>query len=98
MAVKLHRCPNVWAKVGGHPCWKVQKALDDQGIDYEIAKGPLRRSKRDEIEAHTGGRLYPAIEFEDGTWYRAESSEMVRTIREGRLMEHAGQTAAATSG
>ena len=99
MAVKLHRCPNVWVKVSGHPCWKVQKALDDQGIDYEIDKGPLRRAKRDEMEAHTGGRLYPAIEFEDGTWYREESREMERTIREGRLMEKSvGQAAGATSG
>ena len=40
MALKLHRCPNIFVKVKGHPCWKVQKALDDQGIDYEIAKGP----------------------------------------------------------
>jgi len=98
MAVKLHRCPNVWVKVSGHPCWKVQKALDDQGIEYEIAKGPLRRAKRDEMEEHTGARLYPAIEFEDGSWYREESGEMERTIREGRLMEKASQTAAATSG
>ena len=35
MAIKLHRCSNVWVKVGGHPCWKVQKALDDAGIDYK---------------------------------------------------------------
>ena len=98
MAVKLHRCGNTWAKLKGHPCWRVQKALDDQGVDYEIAKGPLRRAKRDEMQAHTGARLYPAIEFENGTWYREESADMERTIREGRLMEKAGQTAAATSG
>ena len=40
MAVKLHRCPSTWAKLGGHPCWKVQKALDEQGIEYETVKGP----------------------------------------------------------
>ena len=40
MAVKLHRCSNVWVKLSGHPCWKVQKALDEQGIDYELVKGP----------------------------------------------------------
>ena len=60
MAVKLHRCPNVWVKVSGHPCWKVQKALDDMGVDYEIAKGPLRRAKRDEMVEHTGQAQYPA--------------------------------------
>ena len=36
MAVKLHRCKNVWVKLGGHPCWRVQKALDEAGIDYEV--------------------------------------------------------------
>jgi hypothetical protein len=35
-------------------------------------------------------RLYPAIRFDDGTWYREESSEMARTIAEGRLMDKAG--------
>ena len=43
MAVKLHRCPNIWAKTKGHPCWRVQKALDDHGIDYEVIPGPWPR-------------------------------------------------------
>jgi hypothetical protein len=90
MAVKLHRCPNEWVKVAGHPCWKVEKALREMGIDYELAPGPVRRSKRDEMEAQTGQRLYPAIEFENGTWYRDQSKDMEQTIREGRLMEKSG--------
>jgi glutathione S-transferase-like protein len=85
MAVKLHRCRNEWVKVGAHPCWKVQKALDDQGIEYEVALGPVRRGKRDHMDAATGQRLYPAIEFEDGTWYRQESKDMICRIREGKL-------------
>jgi hypothetical protein len=36
---------------------------------------------------HTGQRLYPAIEFEDGTWYREESRDMEKAIRNGELME-----------
>ena len=90
MAVKLHRCSTEWVKVAGHPCWKVEKALKDMGIDYELAPGPVRRSKRNEMEAHTGQRLYPAIEFENGTWYREQSKDMEQTIREGRLMEKSG--------
>src|SRR3954466_5519599 len=39
VAVKLHRCPTMWAKFGKHPCWHVQKALDEQGVDYEVVKG-----------------------------------------------------------
>src|SRR5919204_208322 len=47
MAIKLHRCKNVWVKFGGHPCWKVQKALDDMGIQYEDEQaGRLERSDR----------------------------------------------------
>jgi glutathione S-transferase len=90
MAVKLHRCRNQWVKIGGHPCWRVQKALDEAGVEYEVVPGPVRRSKRDEMEAHTGQRLYPAIELENGTWYREESTSMATTIRAGRLAEKSG--------
>jgi glutathione S-transferase len=85
MAVKLHRCPNLWVKFDGHPCWKVQKALDEQGLDYEIVKGPLRRGNRDDLEALSGQRKYPVIEFEDGRSYRAESKDMAARIRAGEL-------------
>ena len=37
------------------------------------------------MDAGTGQRRYPAIEFEDGTWYREESKDMERRIREGKL-------------
>jgi glutathione S-transferase len=96
MAIKLHRCPNLWVKIGAHPCWKVQKALDEQGIEYELVKGPLRRGKRDDIERLSGQRQYPVIEFEDGSVYREESKDMAKTIEEGKLREKAG--AGASSG
>ena len=96
MAVILHRCKNVWVKVPGHPCWSVQKALDEQGIDYEVDRGPWpSRKARTAMIENTGQALYPAIEFEDGSWYREDSKEMVRTIKEGRLMEKAGGDAPA---
>jgi glutathione S-transferase len=75
----------MWVKIGGHPCWKVQKALDDQGVEYEVVKGPVRRGKRDDLERLSGQRLYPVIQFEDGTIYREQSKDMVATIRAGRL-------------
>jgi glutathione S-transferase len=87
MAVRLHRCPNVWVKLSAHPCWRVQKALDDAGVEYELVRGPLRSGKRDEIERLTGQRKYPVIEFDDGSAYREESTEMADTIRAGRLDE-----------
>jgi len=94
MAIKLHRCSNVWVKVSGHPCWKVQKALDDQGIQYEIVKGPLFKSKRTELEQKSGQRQYPVIEFEDGSVYREESKDMAATITAGKLDEKRGGAAA----
>lgn len=87
MAVKLHRCSATWVKVGAHPCWRVQKALDEQGIEYEVVKGPLRPGKRDELDRISGQRRYPAIEFEDGRVYREESADMARRIGAGQLFE-----------
>jgi glutaredoxin len=86
VAVKLHRCPTMWVKISGHPCWKVQKALDEQGIEYEVVKGPLRRADRDELEKLSGQRKYPVIEFDDGTVYRDESKQMAARIRRGELL------------
>ena len=85
MAVKLHRCSVTWFKSDLHPCWRVQKALDEQGIEYEVVTGPLRPGKRDEMEQLSGQRKYPAIEFEDGRVYRAESKDMAERIRAGDL-------------
>jgi glutathione S-transferase len=85
MAVKLHRCPVMFAKFDGHPCWKVQKALDEQGVEYELVKGPLRSGKREELEQLSGQRKYPVIEFEDGRIYREESKQMAAKIRAGEL-------------
>jgi glutathione S-transferase len=90
MAVKLHRCSAMWAKVGAHPCHRVQKALDEQGIEYEVVKGPLRPGKRDELERISGQRKYPAIEFEDGSAYREESADMAKRIQAGQLFEGSG--------
>ena len=95
MAVKLHRCSNIWVKVQGHPCWKVQKALDEAGVDYEVVKGPLFKNKRTELEEKSGQRLYPVIEFEDGSVYREQSKDMAARIRDGKLFEGRGASAEA---
>jgi glutathione S-transferase len=87
MAVKLHRCPVMWAKMGAHPCWRVQKALDEQGVEYEVVKEPIRPGKRGELERLSGQRKLPAIEFEDGRIYREESAEMADRVRAGELFE-----------
>ncbi len=85
MAVKLHRCSTMWLK-GPHPCWKVQKALDEAGIEYEVVTHPaFPRSRRREYIALTGQKLLPAIQLQDGTVIREESKDLVARIREGRL-------------
>ncbi|MFN8222174.1 MAG: hypothetical protein U0R50_02880 [Gaiellales bacterium] len=86
MAVKLHRCGATWFRANVHPCWVVEKALQDKGVEYEIVKEawPLR-SRRTAVIAATGQRAVPAIELEDGTWWREESKDMAAAIREGRL-------------
>jgi glutaredoxin len=96
MAVRLHRCPNLWVKIGAHPCWRVQKALDEAGVDYEIQKGPLRPGKRDDLERLSGQRKFPVIEFEDGSVYREESADMAATIKAGRLDEKRAGPSTAT--
>ena len=83
--VTLHRCRFTFIHNDMDHCWKVQKALDDQGIEYEIVKGPLRRGKRDELEKLSGQRQYPVLELPDGEVYRAESDEMAARIATGGL-------------
>jgi Glutathione S-transferase, N-terminal domain len=91
MAVKLHRCSNLWVKIGGHPCWRVQKALDESGTEYEIVKHPaFPRSKRTEYKELAGTDRLPAIELEDGTVIREESKDLAARVREGRLRETGG--------
>lgn len=89
MAVKLHRCPTMWLKIDAHPCWRVQKALDEAGVEYEVVKHPIRRGKRLEVEQLSGQKVLPVLELEGGEVYRAESTEMAERIRSGELASEA---------
>jgi len=91
MAVKLHRCGEMWAKFGGHPCWRVQKALDDEGIVYEVVQhSNWTKWKRRELMRVSGQKRLPVIEFEDGSVYREDSKRMAATILAGKLDEKRG--------
>jgi hypothetical protein len=81
--IKLHRCRQTWLHTQAEACWRVQSALDDMGIEYEVVKH-LRRD-RSEIRRLTGQPWFPVIEFEDGTAYHEESKDMAARIRAGRL-------------
>jgi hypothetical protein len=89
MAVKLHRCSATWVKFAGHPCWTVQKALDETGVEYEVVRegSAFRSSSRARTIEKTGQKKFPWIEFGDGGVYREESKDMAATIRSGKLDE-----------
>jgi len=94
MAVRLYRCSAQWLKHSRHACWRVEKALREAEIEYERVPGPTmpwQRDKRTELIEKSGQNLYPAIEREDGSFYREESKDMVETIRAHRLYEKAGE-------
>ena len=94
--VTLHRCRFTFVHNDMDHCWKVQKALDDQGIDYEIVKeATLPRSRRKDVIRMSGQQMLPVVEFEDGSAYRAESKDMAAEINAGKLFEHAGGSGAA---
>jgi hypothetical protein len=79
----------MWARFGAHPCWRVQKALDETGTPYELVKegSAFRKASRTSTEQQTGQTKFPWIEFEDGSVYREESADMAATIRAGKLDE-----------
>lgn len=89
--VRLHRCPLTFLHTDMDACWKVQRALDEQGIDYEVIKAPLYpRGRRKDVIEISGQQMLPVIEFEDGSAYRAESGEMARSIAAGKLFDQRG--------
>ena len=87
MPVKLHRCRTHWVK-GPHPCWRVEKALREAGIEYPTVEGsglPWKRDTRSALIEKTGQKMFPAIELEDGSVYKDESAAMAEKIRAGEL-------------
>ncbi len=88
IALKLYTCSTTWLKLGVHHCWRVEKALQEAGIEYEPVRLPTSRKKRDAIEQVSGQRHYPVIQFEDGSIYRDSSATMAEVIRAGQLEDH----------
>jgi glutathione S-transferase-like protein len=84
MPVKLHRCTVKWIK-GPHPCWRVQKALDEAGVPYEIVWHKPFRGQRHALQEQMGQRVLPVIEYEDGRMEREETKDLVARIRAGEL-------------
>jgi glutathione S-transferase len=85
--VKLHRCSWTFLHFDFEPCWRVQKALDEQGIEYEVVKHGYGKGKgvRAGIEELSGQGKMPVLELPDGTAYREESADMAARVRAGDL-------------
>ena len=87
MAVRLHR-DRMPLKVDGHACWRVEKALNDANIPYEVVHEPaFPRSRRTRVIEATGQPLLPAIELPDGRWLRESSASLAARIRAGQLFD-----------
>jgi glutathione S-transferase len=83
--IKLHRCSWTFVHNDLDACWKVQRALDEQGIPYDVVKHGFRRGRRPDVEALSGQSKLPVLELADGSAYRAESKDMAARIRAGEL-------------
>ena len=85
--VKLHRCSWTFLHTEMDACWKVEKALKEEGIPYEVVKHGYGRSEksRSEIIELSGQKLLPVLEVPGGEVYRAESSAMAERVRGGEF-------------
>jgi glutathione S-transferase len=83
--IKLHRCSYTFLHSDMDACWKVQRALDEQGVEYEVVKHGYSKGKkmRAGVEAISGQGLLPVLELADGTPYRAEADDMAARVRSG---------------
>ena len=86
-SVRLHRCSWTFLHTDLDACWKVQRALDEQGIEYQVVKHGYGKGSRPEVNRLSGQKWLPVIEFENGSAYRAESDDMAARVRAGSLFE-----------
>jgi glutathione S-transferase len=87
--VKLHRCSWTFLHTDMDACWKVERALKEEGIPYEVVKhgylGKGLAGPRKEVVEKSGQKLLPVIELPGGEVYRAESDDMAARVRSGEL-------------
>jgi len=79
MSVKLHRCGLTWLKFDGHPCCKVEEALQERVLEPTFPRG-----RRGSVREHTGQTMLPVIETADGSWVRDESKVLIEQIEAGK--------------
>ena len=83
--IKLHRCNYTFLHTEIDACWKVEKALKEQGVPYEVVKQGWSKSdkSRAEVIELSGQKLLPVMELPDGEVYRDESTDMAARVRNG---------------
>jgi len=85
--MKLHRCSYTFLHVDADACWRLQKALDEQGVEYEVVKqgfGKSEKSRADVVKL-SGQKYVPVLELPDGTVYREETDDMIAKLKSGTL-------------
>jgi glutathione S-transferase len=85
--VKLHRCSYSFLHIDADACWRLQKELDAQGVDYEVVKHGFGKSEkaRADVVKLSGQKFVPVLELADGTIYREETNDMVAKLKAGQL-------------
>ncbi len=85
--VKLHRCSYTFLHIDADACWKLQRELDAQGVEYELVKHGFGKSEksRAEIVKLTGEKYLPVLELADGTVFREQTDAMVAKLKAGDL-------------
>jgi glutathione S-transferase len=75
----------MFLKLEAHACERVQRALDEKGIEYEVVKHPLLNRNRTELKELSGQTTLPVLELADGRGVREESKVLAEKIRSGEL-------------
>jgi glutathione S-transferase len=90
--LKLHRCSYTFLHVNADACWRMQKALDEQGVEYEVVTHGFGKSEksRADVVALSGQKYVPVLEFPDGTIVREETDDMIAKLKAGELPSAAG--------
>ncbi len=85
--VKLHRCSYTFLHLKADACWRMQQALDESGVAYEVVTHGYGKSEksRADVVALSGQKFVPVLELADGTVYREETDDMIAKLRAGEL-------------
>jgi glutathione S-transferase len=85
--VKLHRCSYTFLHVNADACWRLQKALDEQGVEYEVVTHGYSKSEksRADVVELSGQKYLPLLETADGTVVREETDSMVAKVKAGPI-------------